>query len=479
MAITKLNSQAIPPNTIVESDLSYPLTSFSSTGIDDNATETAITIDQYEKVKIGTASGSPLAPFHVHGGSETLTVAFENDNGLPLSVQADTGYVLLQNTSDTSTNPSGQIKWTTGNKLELYGGIYKSITLQGGAQAGGYGAVTVHEEMNTDDINVTGNVVVSGDVVASAFTQSLSATTALSITSAGRVTTGENLVVTGDESVGGDLTVTGNISAGQITATDTVTTGSPQNGAADFLSLINNDTGPSHHIGIKFASTDAGGTARHGAYVSGLKDGTWGDGTGSYPMHLTFWTRPASSGVQIERLRIDSNGNVGIGQSTPFAGAVGSDYTTVHIGDGASAPTQSRLLLEGSASTYGIFTNSARFGIYDYTADAERLTVRSTGTVAFHNGIEEKQYSLTGTVIEPDNGTIQYKTLSANTTFTESLSNGEFVTLMINDGSNYTVTWPTTTWIGGSAPVLQTTGYNVIELWHVNGTLYGAFVGTA
>ena len=211
MAITKLNSQAIPPNTIVESDLSYPLANFSSTGIDDNATETAITIDQYEKVKIGTASGSPLAPFHVHGGSETLTVAFENDNGLPLSVQANTGYVLLQNTSDTSTNPSGQIKWTTGNKLELYGGIYKSITLQGGAQAGGYGAVTVHEEMNTDDINVTGNVVVSGDVVASAFTQSLSATTALSITSAGRVTTGENLVVTGDESVGGDLTVTGNV----------------------------------------------------------------------------------------------------------------------------------------------------------------------------------------------------------------------------------------------------------------------------
>ena len=44
MAITKLNSLAIPPNTIVESDLSYPLTNFSSTGIDDNATSTKLTV---------------------------------------------------------------------------------------------------------------------------------------------------------------------------------------------------------------------------------------------------------------------------------------------------------------------------------------------------------------------------------------------------------------------------------------------------
>jgi hypothetical protein len=53
MAITKLNSLAIPPDTIVESDLSYPLTNFSSTGIDDNATSTAITINSSQNVGIG------------------------------------------------------------------------------------------------------------------------------------------------------------------------------------------------------------------------------------------------------------------------------------------------------------------------------------------------------------------------------------------------------------------------------------------
>ena len=58
MAITKLNSLAIPPDTIVESDLSYPLTNFSSTGIDDNATSNAITIDASENVGIGATDPS-------------------------------------------------------------------------------------------------------------------------------------------------------------------------------------------------------------------------------------------------------------------------------------------------------------------------------------------------------------------------------------------------------------------------------------
>jgi len=51
------------------------------------------------------------------------------------------------------------------------------------------------------------------------------------------------------------------------------------------------------------------------------------------------------------------------------------------------------------------------------------------------------------------------------------------VLIMIDDGSAYTVTWPTTTWVGGSAPNLATSGYSVVELWKVGTTLYGAHVG--
>jgi hypothetical protein len=56
---------------------------------------------------------------------------------------------------------------------------------------------------------------------------------------------------------------------------------------------------------------------------------------------------------------------------------------------------------------------------------------------------------------------------------------GESVTLMIDDGSAYTLTWPTITWVnnGGSAPTLATTGYTVVVLWQVSTTVYGATVG--
>jgi len=106
-------------------------------------------------------------------------------------------------------------------------------------------------------------------------------------------------------------------------------------------------------------------------------------------------------------------------------------------------------------------------------------TLNATGKTTFDAEIEEQQYSFTGTDVDPANGTIQYKTLSGNTTLTESLVDGEYVTLMIDDGTAYTITWPTTTWIGGSAPTLGISRYNVIELWKVNGTLYGAFAGNA
>ena len=88
---------------------------------------------------------------------------------------------------------------------------------------------------------------------------------------------------------------------------------------------------------------------------------------------------------------------------------------------------------------------------------------------------KDTQYSLTGTAINPANGNIQYKTLMANTTFTESLENGQTVALYIDDGTAYAITWPTITWMtsDGLEPTLATTGYNVIVIQKMNGTLYG------
>ena len=90
--------------------------------------------------------------------------------------------------------------------------------------------------------------------------------------------------------------------------------------------------------------------------------------------------------------------------------------------------------------------------------------------------ITEQVYNLTGTAINPANGTIQYKTVSANTTFTETLTAGQSVLLRLIDASNYTITFPTITWVGAVAPTL--TANCAIVLWKEQSTLYGSFAGT-
>jgi hypothetical protein len=119
-------------------------------------------------------------------------------------------------------------------------------------------------------------------------------------------------------------------------------------------------------------------------------------------------------------------------------------------------------------------------GIQPFDANAAKTDVVQTFT-AEQTFIEytETVYNLTGTVIDPANGTIQWKILSANTTFTESLTTGQSLTLSIDDGTAYTITWPTITWIGGVAPVLPTTGWKVVTIWKTGATLYGQDRGNA
>lgn len=84
--------------------------------------------------------------------------------------------------------------------------------------------------------------------------------------------------------------------------------------------------------------------------------------------------------------------------------------------------------------------------------------------------------------LDPNNGPIQTWTLGANRTPGQAnWAAGQSMTLMIDDGTAYTVTWTSVpvTWIGGTAPTLATTGYTVIVLWKVGTTIYGSFVGYA
>lgn len=109
------------------------------------------------------------------------------------------------------------------------------------------------------------------------------------------------------------------------------------------------------------------------------------------------------------------------------------------------------------------------------TSDTQTLTNKT------FTGYTETVYAL-GTsgsqALNPANGTIQTCAAAGTTTFTDSLSAGQSIVLMLTNGSTYTINWPTITWVGpngNTAPTLNAA--NTIVFWKVSTTLYGAVVG--
>jgi len=107
-------------------------------------------------------------------------------------------------------------------------------------------------------------------------------------------------------------------------------------------------------------------------------------------------------------------------------------------------------------------------------------------SATFNDGYTEEVFVVSGTTpaLAPNNGSIQVWTLTGNSTPTQGTWNsGQSMTLMIDDGTAYTVTWTSAsvTWKtdGGSAPTLNTTGFTAVVLWKVSAALYGARVGDA
>lgn len=111
--------------------------------------------------------------------------------------------------------------------------------------------------------------------------------------------------------------------------------------------------------------------------------------------------------------------------------------------------------------------------------EAEETTL---GYLPESTAMDEIVGSLSGTTptLDPDDpsvGTITTWALTGNSTPVDGLTNGQSMTLMIDDGSGYTITWPTITWdvAGGTQPALKTSGYTTVVLWKVGTTLYGRY----
>lgn len=185
-------------------------------------------------------------------------------------------------------------------------------------------------------------------------------------------------------------------------------------------------------------------------------------------------------------------------QTLAAAGVANSDVVSYVIEDGTAwelgagtyttaGTTLSRTLGQSSTGSLLNLSGNAMVYVSALAADlvqptaAQTLTNKTLAAPTITGTPTETIFALTGTTpaINPANGSIQTWTLTGNSTPTDSIAAGQAITVMIDDGSAYTVTWPSVTWVNNAkvAPTLATTGYTTVTLWKVSTTLYGAVVG--
>jgi hypothetical protein len=200
----------------------------------------------------------------------------------------------------------------------------------------------------------------------------------------------------------------------------------------------------------------------------------------------------ASAGIAFGKLASLTSGNILVGNGSNVATSVAmsgditiSNAGVTAIGSGvivnadinASAEIAVSKLANGTARQL-LQTNAAGTDVEWASNISIPGTLGVTGETTLKE-ITETVYDLVGTSIDPANGTIQYKSLSANTTFTEALTSGQSVALRLENGASYTVTWPSITWVssaGNAAPTL--TAKDVLVFWKISTTLYGAYAGS-
>ena len=176
-----------------------------------------------------------------------------------------------------------------------------------------------------------------------------------------------------------------------------------------------------------------------------------------------------------------------------YANGAGASAAVTNIADhlamssvnitGGTITTASATLTGGTINGVTVGATTASSGRFTSAAADTLTNTAGTRGPTLTKGYVETVFALTGTTpaLNPSNGTIQTWTLTANSTPTDSFATGESMTLMIDDGAAFSITWPSVVWKSdaGLSPALGSTGFTAVTLWKVGTTLYGARVGDA
>lgn len=200
---------------------------------------------------------------------------------------------------------------------------------------------------------------------------------------------------------------------------------------------------------------------------------------GEYYDHSTYPGSNASGSSAAMRAELELI-EAGFNKLPTLAGNAGEIVVVNLAGDALgsiAAGLTTEILVGGGAGAFPVWTAASGSGAPVRATSPTLVTpVLTTPAVI---GTTETVYTITDGAsvdLDPDNGGIQLWTLGANRTCTAgSFGAGQSMVLMVDDGTAYTLTFPTMTWLSISAvkPVLATSGYTVMVLWKAGSTLYG------
>jgi len=121
-----IGTAQLAADAVTSAKISYPLTTFSSTGIDDNADATAMTITDAEKIGIGETA--PLGQLHVKtgdsGGSvnaDASQLVLEGSSNAGLTILGGTGNAGRIHFGDSGDNDIGFINYAHDDNALLFG----------------------------------------------------------------------------------------------------------------------------------------------------------------------------------------------------------------------------------------------------------------------------------------------------------------------------------------------------------------------